>query len=1058
MAFPDGLYDLLLTEGVARSLNELDQSQFDVSTLKGSAAEILADAITRQLSNILQDLSGDDAKKSKRQLELVNGLLGTLRQRLAGSNGDESPVSGDVVDLISQPLQVLRAVQSDQRFPLSPEIGLGVPWLFTAGKGSPSLLQEIRRELVSSDQVDILVSFITVSGVRKLQDVLQQITALGGQQHGRAHAKFRLRILTTTYTGATEARALDELARLPGCEVRVSLDGRRTRLHAKAWLFQRKTGFGSAYVGSANLSGAALTGGLEWTVKLTQRAQEALFARAVAHFETLWADEEFQRYDPDNIEHRQALAAALGRESFGAEPSTTLSFFDLQPKTYQLEMLEQLTTERNHGRTRNLLVAATGTGKTVVAAFDYRNICRIEGGRPRLLFVAHREEILRQAMRTYREVLRDPEFGELLSGNHQPERWDHLFATIDSVTSRDLVSKVGSDHWHTVVIDECHRLAADRFDTFARVIRPSVLLGLTATPERSDGQPITHYFDTRPDGSPAVELRLWHALDLQLLAPFEYYACDDATDFSEVPWDRPGEREAVDNLITGNDVRAKLVINEWQRLTSDARQSRAIVFCVSVAHAEFMTDWLNRASLPAACVVGTTAMEERRRARQRLLSGELCALVTVDLYNEGIDLPTVDTLLLLRPTQSPVLFQQQIGRGLRLSPGKESCLVLDFVGHHRAEFRFDRLLSSLTGLSRRELVDSVENGFGRLPPGCHIHLQRQTKEQVLQGLRSLTSQNWQRLKTELQTYAALHGRSSIKLADFLHDQSLELEDIYRSATGQGHSGWTTLKRDAGLLVEEPGPEEAYFSRRFADLLHIEDQRRLDAMLAVGLHQLGSSALDSKQASSVQVFAYQIDGRHEQNGGPEAFLSRLESNPAIRLELVELSALLQARSTLGFTPVPGLEDTSLCLHAGYGVREILTAVGWLTATKRTPFQAGTLSLSHRKTELLFVTLDKSEGYHDRISYHDYAISAERFHWQSQNSAGPDTPGGRRYLESATNGWQFQLFVRPKKGEAYRACGPVLLESAEGNRPMSIVWRLKTALPIRLFREFSVLRGV
>ena len=177
----------------------------------------------------------------------------------------------------------------------------------------------------------------------------------------------------------------------------------------------------------------------------------------MAHFETLWADSEFQRYDPDNVEHRQALAAALGRESFGGEPSATISFFDLQPKTYQLEMLEQLTTERAHGRTRNLLVAATGTGKTVVAAFDYRNTCRIEGGRPRLLFVAHREEILRQAMRTYREVLRDPEFGDLLTGSHQPERWDHLFATIDSMTSRDLVATVGADHWHTVVVDECHR-------------------------------------------------------------------------------------------------------------------------------------------------------------------------------------------------------------------------------------------------------------------------------------------------------------------------------------------------------------------------------------------------------------------------------------------------------------------------------------------------------------------------------------------------------------------------------------------------------------------------
>jgi len=1055
MALPDGLYDLLLTEGLARSLAAIDPSSADVLALKGGAAEFLADVITRQLSTILDDVAGDDADKAKRQLELVNELLVMLRQRLhanAGSNLAAS--SAEVVDLVASPMRVLRAVQRHQQFPASPEIGLAVPWLFTAGKGSPSLLQEIRRELASSDQVDILVSFITVSGVRKLQDVLQQITAMGGQ--GRAAT--RLRILTTTYTGATEARALDELARLPGCEVRVSLDGRRTRLHAKAWLFQRKSGFGSAYVGSANLSGAALTGGLEWTVKLTQRAQEALFARAVAHFETLWADSEFQRYDPDNVEHRHALAAALGRESFGGEPSAAISFFDLQPKTYQQEMLEQLTTERAHGRNRNLLVAATGTGKTVVAAFDYRNTCRIEGGRPRLLFVAHREEILRQALRTYREVLRDPEFADLLTGSHQPERWDHLFATIDSVTSRDLVATVGAGHWHTVVVDECHRLAADRFDAFVRAIRPSVLLGLTATPERSDGQPIAQYFDARPDGSPAVELRLWHALDLQLLAPFEYYACDDATDLSAVPWDKPGEREALDKLVTANDVRARLVVNEWRRLASDALRSRAIVFCVSVAHAEFMTDWLNRAGLPAACVVGTTASDERRRAPQRLLSGELCALVTVDLYNEGIDLPMVDTLLLLRPTQSPVLFQQQIGRGLRLAPGKESCLVLDFVGQHRTEFRFDRLLSSLTGLSRRELVDGVENGFGSLPPGCHIHLQRQTREQVLQGLRALTTQNWRRLKTELQTYAALKGRTAVRLADFLHDQALELEDVYRTGTGQGRSGWTALKRDAGLIVSEPGPEEDYFSRRFGDLLHVDDPRRLDTMAAAGARQGHQDALDAQSALGVQMLAYQIDGRHEQAAGHEAFAERLERHPAIASELVELSALLQARSTLGANAVPGLEDTPLCLHAAYGAREVLTALGWLTAARRAPFQAGVLPLTARKTELLFVTLDKSEGYHDRISYHDYAISAERFHWQTQNSAGPDTPGGRRYLESATNGWQFQLFVRPRKGEPYRTCGRVTLESAEGDRPMSIVWKLETPLPARLFREFSVLRGV
>lgn len=1045
MTFPDGLYDLLLTEELAAKVNP---EHAEIQKISDGAEDFLVDVLARQLTRILEDISGESGDKSHRQLDLVNRLLVTLRQRLEEEGCRED--SSGVVDLISSPLRVLKAVQRDRQFSTPPETGLATPWLFTAGKGSPSLLQEIRRELASADQVDILVSFITVSGVRKLQDVLQQITALAAD--GRTST--RIRILTTTYTGATEARALDELARLPGCEVRVSLDGRRTRLHAKAWIFQRKTGFGSAYVGSANLSGAALTGGLEWTVKLTQHAQEALFARAIAHFETLWEDNEFQRYDPNNADHRRALAVALGRES-GESSAIIPSFFDLQPKVYQQDMLEQLGAERAHERCRNLVVAATGTGKTVVAAFDYRNICRVKGGRPRLLFVAHREEILRQALRTYREVLRDPEFGDLLTAGHQPEHFDHLFTTIDSLTSRDLLAMFGVDYWYSVVIDECHRLAADRFHAFATAIRPRILLGLTATPERSDGKPIVTYFDARPDGSPAVELRLWHALDLQLLAPFEYYACDDDTDFSAVPWDRPGEREEIDKLVTGNHVRARLVVNEWRRLATDPVRSKALVFCVSVAHAQFMGDWLNRSGIPAACVVGTTATEERRSAPQRLLTGELSALVTVDLYNEGVDLPMVDTLLLLRPTQSPVLFQQQMGRGLRLAPGKESCLVLDFVGQHRVGFRFDRLLTSLTGLSRRALVAGVEEGFGSLPPGCHIHLQRQTREQVLQGLRDLTMQNWRRLQTELRTYAALKGRASIRLAEFLREQVLELDDVYRA---HGRSGWTALKRDAGLIVAEPGREDEYFSRRLGDLLHIDDPRQLDLLQVIGESAAHITPTTSDAACRAQMLAYQIDGRHEQAGDYQAFLARLAVHPAICVELAELAGMLQTRSSLPFTPVPGLEETPLCLHAAYGVREILTAVGWLTASRRSPFQAGVLPLADRKTELLFVTLDKSEGYHDRIAYHDYAISAERFHWQTQNSSGPDTKSGRRYMDSPSNGWQFQLFVRARKGDAYRTCGRVFLENAEGNRPMNLVWRLEIPLSARLFREFSVLRGV
>lgn len=1060
MPLRDGLYDLLLTQDLERLLSGITEAERALHPLHDGATDYLVDSLARQLGAMLEVIPGEGAEQAQHQLALVNEMLVWLRGRLRDLGGHARQEAADAIDLMAPPARLLQGVHRREPRPTPPELGLAVPWLFTAGKGSPSLLQEIRRELASSDRVDILVSFITVSGVRKLQDVLHRITAQGAIGIGYPEPRaLRLRILTTTYTGATEARALDDLARLPGCEVRVSLDGRRTRLHAKAWIFHRATGFGSAYIGSANLSGAALTGGLEWTVKLTQRGQGALFTRAEAHFETLWADSEFQRYDPDDASHRKALADALGRETHGStEGPATLGFFDLQPKTYQQDMLEQLATERAQGRWRNLLVAATGTGKTVVAAFDYRATCRSIGGRPRLLFVAHREEILKQALRTYREVLRDPDFGELLTGQHQPESVDHLFATIDSVTSRRLVASAGAEHWHTVVVDECHRLAAKTFDSFARAVRPTVLLGLTATPERSDGKPLAPYFDARPDGSPAVELRLWHALDLQLLAPFEYYACDDETDFSAVPWDQPGERDAVDALVTGNDVRARLVVKEWQRLSSNAAKSRALAFCVSVAHAEFMTNWLNRAGLPAACVVGTTSADERRRAPQRLERGELCALVTVDLYNEGIDLPMVDTLLLLRPTQSPVLFQQQLGRGLRLASGKESCLILDVVGQHRTDFRFDRLLSGLTGMTRRDLLDGVENGFGHLPPGCHIHLQKQTREQVLRGLRALTMQNWRRMRTELQTYAALRGRQAVRLGAFLHDQSLDLEEVYRAGTGQGRSGWTALRRDAGLIAAEAGPEEAYFSRRAADLLHTDDPDRLRVLEELPTWvRTGLRSGDERDARLLQMLAYQIDGRHEQTGTPAAFLHRLATEPDVVDELTQLGDLLRSRSTLASKPLPGLEDLPLTLHAGYAIREVLTAVGWLTAERRAPFQAGVLALAARQTELLFVTLDKSEGYHDRIAYHDYAISPDRFHWQTQYSAGPDTPVGRRYLQGTTIGWQFQLFVRTRKGDPYRACGPVTLEQWEGDRPMNITWLLHVALPARLFAEFSVLRG-
>ena len=1047
MTLPRGLYDQLLTDGLQERITA-EGVQAKVDELQGSQSSLhLLDLVARLLGDVLESIGSDDKESLVRQAKLIAHLLREIRHA-------SSPVlSTPIQEMPQLPLRRLRAIgyrgTEDAQLP---ETGLAAPWLFTASKGSPTLLEEIRRESAACDQIDILVSFITVSGVRKLMDVLRHVTAADASGEGQT----RIRVLTTTYTGATEQNALDMLARLNGCIVKVSLDGRRTRLHAKAWMFRRVTGFGSAYIGSANLSGAALLGGLEWTVKLTERGQAVLFNRAQAHFESLWQDGEFVPYHPDDELAVLALRAALRKESSSGAVEPTV-YFDITAKQYQSDILEQLQFERDHGRMRNLLVAATGTGKTVMAALDYRRTAASFGSPPRLLFVAHRSEILRQALATYRAVLRDASFGEVLVGDSKPARHDHLFASIQSLTSQGLVERCGADYWHTVVIDECHHLAASQLDEFARAVAPRHLLGLTATPERFDGKPLAPYFDMRPDGSPAAELRLWQALDLQLLAPFEYFGCNDETDFSDVPWNLPGEREAIDRLVTGNQVRARMVRNEWERLSGGISNSKALIFCVSVKHARFMTEQFTKAGIPVAMVCGESSSEERRRAPADLASGKICGIVTVDLYNEGIDIPAADTLLFLRPTQSPLVFQQQLGRGLRLHEGKTSCLVLDFVGRHRADFRFDRLLSSITGLTRKEVERGVADGFSTLPSGCHIHLEPQARSQILANLRSVAAQNWKTLRGELASYGGLRPVGGVALGRFLEEYEVELADIYRDA---GRAGWTPLRRDAGILPAAGEREgEAALSRGLRLLLHTDDPQQIGLMQRVAESGGHYTPRDVRDATRVQMLAHQLEAKTV--ASYEVLLAQLVHHADVAGELSELSSVLEARSRVSARELPGFTHLPLLLHARYSRRELLTATGFHSATSRPASREGVVTFKEQKLQLLLVTLDKSDGFHDRIAYHDYAVSPSRFHWQTQNGAGPETAAGRRYLDSADNGWRFLLFVRETTERAFFSCGSVSLTSADdvsGGKPINITWTLETRLPAHAFRAFSVIREI
>jgi superfamily II DNA or RNA helicase/HKD family nuclease len=1038
-----GIYERLVREDEYDDLKRLE-SEDRVWLEIPSAAQrrhLLIDEFTAHIPELLDAVtsgSDQDSESARRELKLMAELLRATRS-CAPDTKLPAPPSSDVL--------VLHAVHEPKRRPAFPRTGLRQPWLFTSAKGEPSLYSELRTELETAEQLDLIISFITWGGVRKLEDVFARATATDAAGQSR----LKMRVLTTTYMGATDRSAVDALAKLPGVEVRVSLDGRRERLHAKAWLFGRSNGFGTAFVGSANLSKSALIDGIEWTLKISQSREPTLFEAARANFESHWNDPEFQPYDPRNDEHRAALDRALldQRGGHGTNVPLLRTWFDIQPKPFQQAILDRLDHERAHGRTKNLLVAATGTGKTVVSAFDYKHLCDRQGGQPRLLFVAHQRQILQQAMDTFRQVLRDTNFGELLDGQTQPASYDHLFAMIQTLSGRSLVSQLGANYWQMVIVDEAHHLPARTFDAFVREIRPKFLLGLTATPERADGKSLNAYFDARPDGSPAYSLRVWDALDQQLLCPFEYYATGDGVDLRGVEWGKAGELQQLGNIIGANEMRAIAVLQALQKYLQDdgLSEMKAIAFCVTVEHARFMSDFFNARGLTAEALTGDDSQTTRDDAIRRLSAGDLKVLCTVNLFNEGVDLPSVNTLILLRPTQSPVVFQQQIGRGLRLHPGKSCCVVLDFIGQYSATYRFDILYHSLTGLSRKQLNQSVDAGFGHLPAGCHIQLDKVARERVLQNLKQSLLINRLRLQRELAAWAAGHPEP-IRMIDFLQGQMIELAELY-----ENNRSWNALKREVGLPVPDFGPRDAALLERAGSLIHVNDPRLLRTWQAW---------LNGEEAGTREILMLAHQLLHERDPVTVTeFRNLLEAHLAMKAELQELLAYLEDASDFATTAVSGApDDWSISLHARYSRRQIQAAIGHATELVRPAHREGILPLTQERIELLFVTLDKSIGFSETVQYADYAVSPSRFHWKTQNRAKPTNASGRRYLDSPTNGWRFFLFVREDRDAAFACAGQVVLEHHEydGKGPIGITWHLVQPLSAELFRRFSVLRDV
>ncbi len=570
-----------------------------------------------------------------------------------------------------------------------------------------------------------------------------------------------------------------------------------------------------------------------------------------------------------------------------------------------------------------------------------------------------------------------------------------------------------------MIVDEFHHAAAPSYEALLEHLKPVELLGLTATPERADGLDVLRHFD----GRVAAELRLWDAIDQEYLSPFAYFGVHDGLDLRRVPWRRGQgyDISALENVFTADHAWAHLVVEEIRRKIADPSAMRALGYCVSVGHARFMAQRFTELGLPALALSATSRPDERRAALRDLADGAVRVVFTVDLFNEGIDVPSVDTLLLLRPTDSPTLFLQQLGRGLRKAAGKSECTVLDFVGTHRKEFRFDRRLRALLGGSRADVERQVRDGFPFLPAGCSFHLDAVARDIVLGSIRAAIPSTWR------ERCAELRSLGDVGLGEYLESSGLDLEEIYAG----GHS-WSEMRRDAGLDGAPAGPAEPAMLRAVGRLLHVDDDERLEAYprLLAGDRPPSADSLSSREQRLLRMLVSSLTGLSASSSFDDA-LAQVWAHPQVRAELIEVLGLLRDRVSYLDYPL-GLPGVPLALHSRYTRPEILAAFGVGEGAKPPTWQTGVWWEPGSQTDLFAFTLDKSVGgFSPTTRYRDYAISPELIHWESQSATAADSATGQE-IRPATRGWDERRAVRSAAHHRPRVLVPGAGDICESRR--------------------------
>ncbi len=888
------------------------------------------------------------------------------------------------------------------------------------------MLDVVRSGLDGADEVAISVSFTRCSGLGLLIDPLLGVAERGG----------RVRLLTSTYQSVTQPEALESLLRLPGIETRVQTGG--VGFHTKFWWFRGRSG-SECWAGSSNLSKGGLATNLEWNLR---KVESDTLDRTRGQFDVLWKRADVRVLDDGFIRRYRDVYRETAR---GPPIRISESTQELTPNGAQREALACLHDLRKRGERRAAVIAATGVGKTYLAAFD-----ALRSGAKTLLYVSHRLEHLLHARRSFSLVFGNQRTYGVVGGGHDDPAADFVFATVASLSRRPEMAARKFDY---LVIDEFHHVEARSYEVLRPLREKAFLLGITATPDRQDGRDVLEWCDWNI----AYEVRLPEAIDRGWLLPFHYFGIADETiDFLAIPWRRLDEVEDALSV----EARAEHILEHALQRGFDGPKRATIGFCAGKKHARFMADAFTRRGQTALAVLGDQPVEEREAVYRRLENPHdpLEWIFVSDVLNEGVDIPAVNAVLFLRPTESATLFLQQLGRGLRLFPGTEVLTVLDFVGHHRSAWLTLNSLDAPSGGGRRtEIADGV---VIKPPRSCEVVLQARTREILAKVERFTTKREaWNdayvRLKAEL-------GRSPLPVdlwnrLDVPDPRSLR--QVYESwialqkANGDGPAWCKALPEDHPVFPFLRAVEANWQAQRVSPYALVWGLCARPAEPEVGYDEFferwpqwrgEKSALDgSKTWETVRKklgSALSEDRLVEAIAG--ALGERLLAEVEGRLLLTVNGDHQQRHGGVLRTPA------ELNLFARYERPEIVRHFG----VHYDPAKHNAGMLWFGAEGVIITKLDTSNAL-DAYQYKNEFVDERAFAWTSQNKMGTGNEQGKKVVEHEARGLRLHLFVQPRSHEPACYLGVVTVKEAEGDGPMRVVLELAKAVPPEVMRELG-----